>query len=319
MRVWPGRPYPRGATWDGGGVNFALFSEHSTKVELCLFDSPHDRVESARIPLPEQTDMIWHGSFPDLRPGQVYGYRVYGPYDPERGLRFNPNKVLFDPYGKAVGRHLKWADEVFGYTIGDPDGDLSFDDRDSAAFAPLAVVIDPAFTWGSDHSPKTPWHKSLIYELHVKGFSKLNPLVPAHLRGKYAALATAPVDRLPDRPGGDGRRVAADPLPHQRPNARGPRADELLGIQHPRILRPGPAVLVREASGRRRSRVQVDGADAAHGRHRGDPGRGLQPHRGGQPPGADALLPRGGQPVVLPLGGRQRRGTTWTTPGAGTR
>ncbi len=199
MRVWPGKPYPRGATWDGAGVNFALFSEHATKVELCLFDSPHDTTESIRIPLPEQTDMIWHGSFPDLRPGQIYGYRVYGPYDPERGFRFNPNKVLFDPYGKAVGRQLRWGDELFGYKIGDPKGDLSFDERDSAASAPLAVVIDPAFTWGSDHHPKTPWHKTLIYELHVKGFTKLNPLVPEHLRGKYAALSTAPViDYLTD-------------------------------------------------------------------------------------------------------------------------
>jgi len=199
MRVWPGHPYPRGATWDGAGVNFAIFSEHATKVELCLFDSPEAKQESARIPLPEQTDMIWHGSFPDLRPGQLYGYRIHGPFDPEQGLRFNANKVLFDPYGKAVGRQLRWSDELFGYTIGDPEGDLSFDERDSAPFAPLAVVIDPAFTWGSDHQPQTPWHKTLIYELHVKGFSKLNPLVPEHLRGKYAALATAPVvDYLTD-------------------------------------------------------------------------------------------------------------------------
>ncbi len=199
MRVWPGRPFPRGATWDGAGVNFGLFSEHATKVELCLFNSPSDQKESLRIPLPEQTDMIWHGSFPDLRPGQLYGYRVHGPYEPELGMRFNPNKVLFDPYGKAVGRQLQWGDELFGYTIGDPKGDLSFDKRDNAALAPLSVVIDPAFTWGSDQPPKTPWHKTLIYELHVKGFTQMNPLVPEHLRGKYAALATAPViDYLTD-------------------------------------------------------------------------------------------------------------------------
>jgi glycogen operon protein len=199
MRVWPGRPYPRGATWDGAGVNFALFSEHATKVELCLFDSPESRTESHRIALPEQTDMIWHGSFPDLRPGQLYGYRVHGPFAPEHGMRFNPHKVLFDPYGKAVGRPLTWDDSLFGYTIGHPAGDLSFDERDSAPFAPLSVVIEPAFTWGSARQPNTPWHKTLIYELHVKGFSMLNPLVPQHLRGKYAALATAPVvDYLTD-------------------------------------------------------------------------------------------------------------------------
>jgi len=199
MRVWPGRPYPRGATWDGGGVNFALFSERATKVELCLFDSPEAKTESARIALPEQTDMIWHGYFPDLRPGQLYGYRVYGPYDPDRGLRFNAHKVLFDPYAKAVGRDIKWGNELFGYKIGDATSDLSFDSRDSAALAPLAVVIDPAFTWGNDTPLRTPWHKTLIYELHVKGFTQLNPLVPKHLRGKYAALGTAAViDYLTD-------------------------------------------------------------------------------------------------------------------------
>ena len=199
MRVWPGKPFPRGATWDGAGVNFALFAEHATGVDLCLFDSATDKKETDRIPLPEQTDLIWHGSFPDLRPGQIYGYRVHGPYDPENGMRFNANKVLFDPYGKAVGRDLIWDDSLFGYTIGHEDADLSFDERDSAAFAPLSVVIDPAFTWGSDASPKTPLHKTLIYELHVKGFTKLNHMVPPHLRGKYAALSSAPViDYLTD-------------------------------------------------------------------------------------------------------------------------
>ncbi len=193
MRVWPGRPYPRGATWDGIGVNFAVFSEHATKVELCLFDSADAKKETERIPLPEQTDLIWHGYFPDIRPGQLYGYRVHGPYEPAAGMRFNPNKVLFDPYGKAVGRDLTWGDELFGYTLGHKDEDLSFDERDSAALAPLAVVIDPAVTWGNDLAPKTPWHKTLIYGLHVKGFTKLNPLVPEHLRGRYGALATAPV------------------------------------------------------------------------------------------------------------------------------
>ncbi len=199
MRVWPGKPFPRGAIWDGAGVNFALFSEHATQVDLCLFDTVESPQESARIPLPEKTDMIWHGSFPDVRPGQLYGYRVHGPFIPEEGQRFNANKVLFDPYAKAVGRHLRWGDELFGYPIGNPAADLAFDKRDSAAHAPLGVVIDPAFTWGSDSHPKTPWHRTLIYELHVKGFSKLNPLVPEHLRGKYSALATAPViDYLTD-------------------------------------------------------------------------------------------------------------------------
>jgi glycogen operon protein len=190
MRIWPGRSYPLGATWDGAGVNFALFSEHATKVELCLFDSPEATQESQRITLVEQTDQVWHAYLPDVLPGQLYGYRVHGPYEPAKGHRFNPHKVLLDPYAKAIGRKLRWDDSVFGYRIGDPTEDLSFDDRDSAAFAPLAEVIDPAFTWGDDRPPRTPWHKTLIYELHVKGFTQRHPDVPEKLRGSYAGLGS---------------------------------------------------------------------------------------------------------------------------------
>ena len=190
MRVWPGRPYPLGATWDGAGVSFAIYSEHATRVELCLFDSPAAEKESIRIPLPERTDMVWHGYFPDIQPGQLYGYRVHGPYEPKEGHRFNPNKVIFDPYAKAVGRPLKWHDALFGYKIGDAKEDLSFDDRDSAPFTPLGMVIDPAFTWGDDRRPETPWHKTIIYEVHVKGFTKLHPGVPEPLKGTYAGLGS---------------------------------------------------------------------------------------------------------------------------------
>src|SRR5256885_12988468 len=190
MRVWPGRPYPLGATWDGVGVNFALFSEHATKVELCLFDDTDATKESQRITLPEVTDMVWHGYFPDLEPGQLYGYRVHGPYEPEKGHRFNPNKLVLDPYAKAIGRDLKWDDSLFGYGIGNEHKDLSFDERDSGPFAPLASVIDTAFTWGDDRSPRTPWHKTLIYEMHVKGFTNLHPEIPEHQRGTYAGVAS---------------------------------------------------------------------------------------------------------------------------------
>ena len=190
MRVWPGRPYPLGATWDGGGVNFSIFSAHATRVELCLFDSPEAEQESQRVPLPEQTDLAWHGYLPDAHPGQLYGYRVHGPYDPSQGHRFNANKIVLDPYAKAIGRDLWWSDEVFGYRIGDPTEDLSFDERDNAAYAPLAVVIDPAFTWGDDRPPQTPRHETIIYELHVKGFTKLHPEVPEELRGTYVGLAS---------------------------------------------------------------------------------------------------------------------------------
>ena len=190
MRVWPGQPYPLGATWTGVGVNFAIFSAHATRVDLCLFDSPEATAASECVTLPEHTDMVWHGYLPDVRPGQLYGYRVHGPYDPGAGHRFNPNKVVLDPYAKSIGRGVRWDDSVFGYAIGDPAGDLSFDTRDNAAYATLAAVIDAAFTWGDDRPPRTPWHKTVIYEMHVKGFTKRHPNIPEPLRGTYEALTT---------------------------------------------------------------------------------------------------------------------------------
>ena len=193
MRVWPGRPYPQGATWDGAGVNFALFSEHATKVELCLFDDVEDTRESQRIALPEFTDMVWHGYFPDIEPGQLYGFRVHGPYDPGKGHRFNANKIVLDPYTKAIGRDVKWDDSLFGYKVGDPAGDLSFDTRDSAAFAPLGSVLDTAFTWGDDRPPRIPWHKTFIYEGHVRGLTSRHPEVPEKQQGTYAGVASESV------------------------------------------------------------------------------------------------------------------------------
>jgi glycogen operon protein len=194
-QVWPGHPYPLGATWDGSGTNFAIFSEHASKVELCLFDSVKSKKESLRIPLPEHTDMVWHGYLPDVDAGQLYGYRVYGPYDPSAGHRFNHHKVVLDPYAKAIVRTTNWSDAMFGYRIGDPAEDLSFDGRDSAAFAPLSTVINPSFPWGNDRLPRIPWHHTVLYELHVKGFTHLHPEVPKKLRGTYAGLATDPVIR----------------------------------------------------------------------------------------------------------------------------
>ncbi|MCI0702735.1 MAG: glycogen debranching protein GlgX [Planctomycetia bacterium] len=191
MRVWPGRPYPLGATWDGAGTNFALFSEHATKVELCLFDSVNALKESQRVAMAEQTDQVWHCYLPDVVPGQLYGYRVHGPYEPKQGHRFNSNKVVLDPYAKVLGRDVRWDDSLFGYKIGQDD--LSFDDRDSAAFAPLAQVIDTAYTWGDDRPPHTPWHKTLIYEAHVKGFTMRHPGVPEELRGTFAGFGSEAV------------------------------------------------------------------------------------------------------------------------------
>lgn len=188
MRIWPGLPSPLGATWDGGGVNFAIFSENATGVELCLFDSADAEKESARIPFTEVTDQVWHAYFPDLLPGQVYGYRISGPYEPQNGHRFNPNKVVLDPYAKLLARTPHWNDNLFGYELGKDD--LSFSESDSASCAALAVVVDGAFTWGDDRPPRTPWHKTLIYEAHVKGITMRHPGVPEKLRGSYAGLAS---------------------------------------------------------------------------------------------------------------------------------
>jgi isoamylase len=194
--VWPGKPYPLGATWDGEGVNFSIFSEHADKVELCIFD-PSGRRELYRIALPEQTDQVWHGYLPEARPGLLYGFRVHGPYEPARGLRFNPNKLLLDPYAKQIYGTLKWSDAHFGYRVGGKQEDLSFDRRDSALGMPKSMVIDPAFTWGLDRPPRISWHESVIYEVHVKGFTMRHPEVPTALRGTYAGLATAPmIDHL---------------------------------------------------------------------------------------------------------------------------
>jgi glycogen operon protein len=190
--VWPGRPYPRGATWDGEGVNFALFSANATRVELCLFDSKGRR-EMQRIELREQTDQVWHCYLPEARPGLLYGFRVHGPYKPEEGHRFNAHKLLLDPYAKSLEGNLRWSDALFGYTIGHRREDLSLDRRDSASGVPRCKVIDPAFTWGDDRRPSVAWHDTVIYELHVRGFTMQHPDVPPALRGTYAALATGPI------------------------------------------------------------------------------------------------------------------------------
>jgi glycogen operon protein len=194
MRVWPGAPYPLGATWDGSGVNFAIFSEHARRVLLCLFDTAEAATERVCIPMTERTDRIWHCYLPDARPGQLYGYRVDGPWDPASGHRFNPAKLLLDPYAKVIGRRINWHTSLFSYAAG-TDGDGPADLTDSAPYAPLAAVLDPAFTWGTDKHPRTPWHETVIYEMHVKGFTALNTQIPQELRGRYLGLASEPAIR----------------------------------------------------------------------------------------------------------------------------
>jgi isoamylase len=189
--TFPGRPYPLGATWDGSGVNFALFSEDAEAVELCLFDQAYGAPEVERIRLRERTDFVWHVYLPEARPGMMYGYRVYGPYDPANGLRFNSNKLLLDPYAKATTGPIEWSDNMFAYPLASRrrDRDLLQDESDSAPGMVKGVVIEPAFSWGDDEPPKVPWHDTVIYEAHVKGLTHLHPLLPPERRGTYAALS----------------------------------------------------------------------------------------------------------------------------------
>ncbi len=190
--LWNGRPYPLGATWDGQGVNFAMYSRNADKVELCLYDEGGKR-ETARIPLRERTDFVWHGYLPQIRPGQLYGYRVHGPYKPEEGHRFNPNKLLIDPYANSIVGSIKWSDAHFGYTIGNKREDLSCDRRDDAAVMPKCQVIDTAFSWGDDRAPAIPSSDRVIYEMHVAGYTKRHPDVPSQAQGKFAGLCVPQV------------------------------------------------------------------------------------------------------------------------------
>ncbi|WP_433900097.1 glycogen debranching protein GlgX [Sphingobacterium puteale] len=188
-KIYTGSPYPLGATFDGKGVNFALFSEHAENVELCLYGDTEETVEIAKISLKEKTHQVWHIYLEGLKPGQRYGYRVHGPYEPQKGHRFNPNKLLIDPYAKAISGTVQWNDALFGYAIGDTVSDLSFSDTDSAPYVPKSVVIDTAFDWEGDRPPSIPMHQTVIYEAHVKGFTALHPDIPEEIRGTYAGMA----------------------------------------------------------------------------------------------------------------------------------
>jgi isoamylase len=189
MKIVPGQPYPLGASWDGRGVNFALYSEHATQVDLCLFD---ERDEEVRLRLYERSAFVWHGYMEGVKPGQRYGYRVDGPYDPSRGLRYNSKTLLLDPYAKALDGQEKWEKGAFAYELGQPDPDLKPNPNESRA-APRGLVIDPAFDWGDDAPPSTPLHRSIIYETHVRGLTMRHPDVPEHLRGKFAAIGSPPI------------------------------------------------------------------------------------------------------------------------------
>jgi len=188
LTIYPGSPSPLGATWDGEGVNFALFSQFASGVELCLFDAASDIEPTATIPIKERSHYVWHIYIPRLKAGQLYGYRVHGKYEPHNGFRFNPNKLLIDPYAKAIAGTIQWHDSLFGYKVDSPDQDLSFSEMDSAPYIPKSVVIDSSFDWENDRAPKIPYHNTIIYEAHVKGFTVLHPEIPEEIRGTYAAL-----------------------------------------------------------------------------------------------------------------------------------
>lgn len=190
FEVWLGSPYPLGATWQGNGTNFSLFSENATAVDLVLFDHPDSERESVRIKMPRRTDLVWHVFLPEVKPGQLYGFRVHGPYEPLNGLRFNSSNLLIDPYAKAIAGGINWGDEVFGYRIGHPDGDLVPDDTDDAHGIPKCVVIDPGFDWGNDKAPNISMDRTVIYEAHVKGFSSLWEKLPPKIRGTYAGIGS---------------------------------------------------------------------------------------------------------------------------------
>jgi len=194
LHTWPGSPSPLGATWDGNGVNFALFSENATSVELLLFSKEDERNPEHTLELVERTAFVWHTYIPNITPGQLYAYRVHGPYDPEKGHRFNPAKALIDPYAKAITSGIEWNDALYGYRVGDPAEDLSKDERDSCPFVPKSIVIAPSgFDWEGDDHLKTPWHDTIIYELHVKGFTAQHPDIPENQRGSFSGLASPPV------------------------------------------------------------------------------------------------------------------------------
>ena len=271
MRLSAGSPARLGASWDGRGTNFALFSANAEKVELCLFDG-QGRRELERIELPERNEDVWHGYLNDVSPGQLYGYRVHGPYAPEHGHRFNANKLLLDPYAKRLAGRLVWSDAHFGYRTGSAREDLSFDRRDNARGMPKAVVVDETFNWGRrEIRPNIAWEDTIIYEAHVKGLTQKRGRRSTRLARHLWRAVLAGDDRPSQEARRHHHRIAADPRADRRPRAGGTEACQLLGLQHAGVLRAGAAL----CAGQRARRVPHHGGAAARRRHRGDARRGL--------------------------------------------
>ena len=295
MRLSAGTSSRLGASWDGRGTNFALFSANAQKVELCLFDS-QGRRELERIELPERTEDVWHGYLNDVSPGQLYGYRVHGPYEPEHGHRFNANKLLLDPYARRLAGRLVWSDAHFAYRTGSAREDLSFDRRDNARGMPKAVVVDETFNWGRrEMRPNIPWEDTIIYEAHVKGLTQKRDDVPPGLRGTYGGLSSpAMIDHL--------KRLGVttiELLPiHGLVDDRTLVEKKLVNYWGYNTL-SFFAPEARYCAGQSARRLPHHGGAAARRRHRGDARRRLQPHRRGQPSGPDAVVPRHRQRLLL--------------------
>jgi glycogen operon protein len=273
--------------------NFSIFSEVAEKIELCLFD---DEGKETQVSLPERHGMIWHGYLPRVGPGQRYGYRVHGPYEPSAGLRCNPAKLLLDPYAKAIDERNDWNEALFSYRFDDPE---VCNDDDSAPYAMKSVVINPFFDWTGDRLLRVPYNESVIYEAHVKGMTMRHPDIPDDVRGTYAGLAHPAMIRHFKKLGV----TAVELLPvHQFviDSTLQERSVELLGLQHHRLLRPAQRLRQLRRPQRAGAGVQDDGPSAAPRRDRGHPGRGLQPHRRGQPYGPNAVVSRYRQPRLLP-------------------
>ena len=304
MRVWPGSPYPLGATWDGAGVNFAIFAENATKVELCLFDSPDATQEAHRIPVKEYTDKVWHAYLPDVLPGQLYGYRVHGPFEPAQGHRFNPNKVVLDPYAKLIGRNVLVGRFAVRLQVRRRAGRPLLRRPRQRPVCPAGDGDRPGLHLGR----RPVAADALAQDGHLRAARQgLHPAQPQRPRAPARQLRRAGLGvghQAPDRPGRHGRRAAAGaPLPRRPPPRReGPA--QLLGLQHAGLLRPGVVLRLRGHPAGRRPAVQDDGPGDARRRAGGDPRRGLQPHRRGEPDGADALDARRGQRRLLPAGAR---------------
>ena len=317
MRVWPGTPHPLGATWDGEGVNFALFSRHATDVQLCIFEHAEDAVPTFTVMMPPATDWVWCCYLPDARPGTLYGYRVDGPWDPAQGHRFNRAKLLIDPYAKAVSGPIRWSDEIFGHSPAGADDDHVLDPRDSAGGMPKSVVVDQAFTWGDDRAPRTPWNRTVIYECHVRGMTMTHPGVPEHLRGTFLGLST---DAMVDHFLGLGV-TAVELMPVHQFVADRHLVEQGLtnywGYNTLAFFAPHVGYASKR-SRRAGQRVQVHGEGPPPGRPRGHPGRGLQPHR----PRATTSAPPcrcGASTTPCTTGSSpMTSGSTWTSPGPAT-